>query len=131
MTYEVIPFDGITSDYIGHEVHIRTTTKDLAVIKILDVGKNVDTVSIQYEFVSGNEAKFKPMNGSAVLSRAKKMWGNPAKYWLLYTVATSTRHSLPENNDGQDKCRACGSPTRKCGGWNSMTDYRVCTKCGL
>jgi len=131
MAYAVIPFDALTTDYNGQEVHIRTAAKDIAVIKILDVGKGIDTVNIKYEFVSGDEAKFKPQGATAVLARGKKMWANPAKFWLLYTVVASSSRNIPENNDGRDTCRACGSPTRPCGGWNCMTDYRICTKCGL
>ena len=131
MSYKLISFDEINSDYNGRDIELRTSAKGLAKIKVLEVAKGVDTVSIKYSFISGDASKFQPKMGSvAVLARSKINWSNPAKYWLPYLQLASSKSCLPENNDGRDTCRFCGSPTRRCGGWSSMTDYRVCKSCG-
>lgn len=130
MAYKLITFAELNENYNDKEVVLRTSTKDLAVIKVLEITKGVDTVSIKYEFLSGDGSKFKPTVGNiAVLSRSKINWTNPSKYWLPYLRVASSS-SIPENNDGRDTCRFCGGPTRKCGGFSVMTDYRVCRNCG-
>lgn len=130
MGYQLIKFEEFTSDYNGKEIFLRTTSKECAKIKVLDVVRTVDTVNIKYEFISGDEKKFKPKAAFAILSRGKANWSDPRKYWLPYIFISTSAYELEVNNDGRDKCRFCGGETRRCGGWSSMTDYRICKQCG-
>lgn len=130
MSYSLISFDELTKDYIGRQIHIRTEKQDLAVIEVLDVNKEPDIVHITFKHISGESDKFKTAGASAVAARERKCWKNPAKFWLPYNKVTSSKSYVPENNDGRDTCRFCGGKTRKCGGLNMFTDYRVCKVCG-
>jgi hypothetical protein len=130
MGYQLIKFEELDESYVGRQIVLRTTTKDLAVIEVLGVSRGVDNVNITYKWITGDTDKFKTQGPTACAVREKKNWSNPAKFWLPYIKLTSSRYDLPENNDGMDKCRFCGGATRKCGGWSSMTDYRICRACG-